>query len=328
MPEYYARLRDTMGAINPLNSLELRRKMAAFRRPQPYRAYDRGAGAGMAATAEAGKGAAERHLPAPRAAGSAERDDRAEPAAAGEGAGGRRGAAVGGEREADRCEAILGKGVRVVRASAARWELSAAEDRVRGATAKAAEGLCAAAGWGVRWGKVRGDCSRMKTVCLWQESKEYLPITRPGNDGYFSRRGGALAQEARKRLQRRFGDVVLDALGVLFGRFRGDADRTQQIDHQPVARLHAGGERFAGLGEEHAAIRARGGQPLALHARDRFDGGGVGDAEAARDVGGARLAPRGQQVGDQFGVVLQQRVRLRRSRLAEAARLRGLGRHL
>src|SRR5215472_14747146 len=138
--------------------------MAVFRRPQPYRAYDRGAGAGMAAIAEAGKGAEERHLPALRAAGCAERDDRAEPAAAGEGAGGRRGAAVGVGWEADRCEEILGGGVRVVGASAARWELSAAEDRVRGATAAAAEGLRAAAGLGVRWGKVRGDCSMMKTV--------------------------------------------------------------------------------------------------------------------------------------------------------------------
>src|SRR5215472_14900256 len=137
--------------------------MAVFRRPQPYRAYDRGAGAGMAAIAEAGKGAEERHLPALRAAGCAERDDRAEPAAAGEGAGGRRGAAVGGEREGDRCEEILGGGVRVVGASAARWELPAAEDRVRGATAAAAEGLRVAAGWGVRWGKVRDDCSWVKT---------------------------------------------------------------------------------------------------------------------------------------------------------------------
>src|SRR5215469_17540321 len=157
--------------------------MAVFRRLQPYRAYDRGAGAGMAAIAEAE--AEERRLTpigplcgpisaerrgrrggGVQATGCAERDDRAEPAAAGEGAGGRRGAAVGGEREADRCEEILGGGVRVVRASAARRELPAAEDRVRGATATTAEGLCAAAGWGVKWGKVRGDCdcSRMKTV--------------------------------------------------------------------------------------------------------------------------------------------------------------------
>jgi hypothetical protein len=43
-----------MGAINPLNSLELRRKMAVFCRIHSYRAYDRGADAGMAAIAEAG----------------------------------------------------------------------------------------------------------------------------------------------------------------------------------------------------------------------------------------------------------------------------------
>ena len=67
-------------------------------------------------------------------------------------------------------------------------------------------------------------------------------------------------QEVRERLQRRFRDVMLDALGVGLGRFGRHAERAQHIDHEPVADAHAIGQRMALLGQKHAAIGPRGRQ--------------------------------------------------------------------
>src|ERR1019366_779493 len=67
---------------------------------------------------------------------------------------------------------------------------------------------------------------------------------------------------------------------------------------------------------------------FALEPGDRLDGGRMGNAEAARDVGRPRLAGAGQEVGDELDIVLEQRGRLRGARLAEAARLRQLRRQL
>ena len=135
-------------------------------------------------------------------------------------------------------------------------------------------------------------------------------------------------QKLRERLQRDFRDVVLDAFGVGLGGFGRHAERAQQIDHQPVAHAHAVGERVALFGQEHAAIGPRGRQAGALEARDGLDRGGVRDAEPPGDVGRPRLALARQQIRDQFGIVLEQRGRLRRPRLAEAARLGAFRRKL
>ncbi len=48
-------------------------------------------------------------------------------------------------------------------------------------------------------------------------------------------------------------------------------------------------------------------EAIALEAADGLDGGGVGDTQAARDVGGARLALALEQVGDDLDIVLGQR---------------------
>src|SRR5262245_50801912 len=64
--------------------------------------------------------------------------------------------------------------------------------------------------------------------------------------------------EVCKRLQRRFRDVMLDALGVRFRRLGRDAERTENIDHKPMANAHALGQRLPLVGKEHPAIGPRG----------------------------------------------------------------------
>ena len=83
-------------------------------------------------------------------------------------------------------------------------------------------------------------------------------------------------------------------------------DGAQQINHQPVPHAHPVGKCMAFLGEENAAVRARGRKAGALEPGDGFDGGGVGNAETAGDVGRPRLALARKKVRDQFGVILEQ----------------------
>jgi DNA-binding transcriptional LysR family regulator len=135
-------------------------------------------------------------------------------------------------------------------------------------------------------------------------------------------------QEAGKSLERGIGDVMLDAFGVGLCRLRGYPERDQHVDHEPVASTHPSRQLMTALGQEHAAIGAGGGDALALEPRDHLDGGGVGYPEPAGDVGGARFAGAGEEIRDQLDIVLDQRRRLRRARLAEPARLGELGRKL
>ena len=59
---------------------------------------------------------------------------------------------------------------------------------------------------------------------------------------------------------------MLDALGIRLRQFGRNAQRAENIDHEPVADAHAVGERLAFLGQEHAAIRPRRRQTGALEA--------------------------------------------------------------
>ena len=79
----------------------------------------------------------------------------------------------------------------------------------------------------------------------------------------------------RKCLQRRFRDVVLDALGVGLRRFGRNAQRTQHVDHKPMANAHALRKPFPFFGEEHTPIRPRCCEPRTLEALNRLDRGGV-----------------------------------------------------
>ena len=68
---------------------------------------------------------------------------------------------------------------------------------------------------------------------------------------------------------------MLDALGIGLGGFGRDAERAQEIDHQPVTHAHAIGEGVAFLGQKNPAIGARGRQAGPFQARNGFDGGGM-----------------------------------------------------
>ena len=81
----------------------------------------------------------------------------------------------------------------------------------------------------------------------------------------------------------------------------------EQIDHQPVALARGFRHRRARFRQKDAAIGLGARQPLALEAGDRLAGGRMGDPHPPRNVGRARLAIGGDQIGDQFGVILKQR---------------------
>ena len=83
---------------------------------------------------------------------------------------------------------------------------------------------------------------------------------------------------------------MLDALGVRLRRFGRHAERTQNVDHEPMTNAHALRQRFPLLREEHTAIRPRGCEPGALEARNCLDRGGVGNAETPSDIGRPRFA--------------------------------------
>ena len=83
---------------------------------------------------------------------------------------------------------------------------------------------------------------------------------------------------------------MLDAFGVRFRRFGRHAERTQEVDHQPMADADALRQRLPLLAEEHAAIRPRGREPGALEAGNRLNRGGVRNAETSDDIGRPRLA--------------------------------------
>ena len=140
-------------------------------------------------------------------------------------------------------------------------------------------------------------------------------------------RSGTGCEEAREGGEGGVGDVVFDAFGVGFGVFGGDADGAEQFDDDAVAGVDAGGQGLAFWGEEYASVGECGGEALALEASDCLHGGCVGDAHAAGDVDGSGLARGGEEVGDQFGVIFEERCGPGTARLAEAVCLGGFLRH-
>jgi hypothetical protein len=118
---------------------------------------------------------------------------------------------------------------------------------------------------------------------------------------------------------------MLDALGVGLRCLARRSDGHQQIDNKPMALPSAFRHRSAGLGQKYPAIGLRSRESLALQSGDRLAGGGVGDAEPPRDIRCARFAIGLDQIGDQFGVILEHRGRARGTRLAETVGLDGLG---
>ena len=99
---------------------------------------------------------------------------------------------------------------------------------------------------------------------------------------------------------------MLDPLGISFGGLGGDTQRKKEIDDQPVACADPFGERPSRFREKHAAIGARCCYSVPRQPGDGFDDGGMRDAQAAGDIGWTRLACHGQQVRDEFDIVLKQ----------------------
>jgi hypothetical protein len=78
--------------------------------------------------------------------------------------------------------------------------------------------------------------------------------------------------------QRRFGNVMLDALGVGLGNLGRDTQRDKKIRDDPMTGSRSLGQRLSSVREKHSAIWPPGGQPLTLQAGNRLDSGRMGDA--------------------------------------------------
>lgn len=85
-------------------------------------------------------------------------------------------------------------------------------------------------------------------------------------------------QELGKGFQRSVGNVMLNALGVGFGNFSGNAERHEEVDDEPVTGPHPFGQRLSCIRKKHSAIWKSCCQPLALQSSDRLDRGRMGDA--------------------------------------------------
>src|SRR5271166_1972253 len=153
---------------------------------------------------------------------------------------------------------------------------------------------------------------------MFVESKNALLSASIHSDAVTFSQSSASLQERREGVERRLRHVMLDALGVGFRRFARRADSEQEIDDQPVALARALGHRLAGGSEEHAAIGLGDREALALEAGDGLARGRMGDAEVVGDVGHPRFAIGRMQIGDELGVVLEERGGARLPRPVEA----------
>jgi len=103
--------------------------------------------------------------------------------------------------------------------------------------------------------------------------------------------------------------------------FDGYADREEDIYDDPVAGSYSRGEFQPAFRQKVTPIGATSYHPFPLQSGDGFDGGDVGNAEAASNIRRTCLASAGQQVSDKLNIVLKQSCRLGRTSLAKAARL-------
>ncbi len=118
---------------------------------------------------------------------------------------------------------------------------------------------------------------------------------------------------------------MFDPLGIGAGRVFRDADGAQHRHDQMMPRAGPFRHGLPGLGEKDAAIGTPGRQPRPFEPGDRLDGRGMGDTEAAGDIRHPRLAMGGDEIGDEFRIILEQNAGAGRARLTEAARLGGRG---
>lgn len=97
--------------------------------------------------------------------------------------------------------------------------------------------------------------------------------------------------------------MVFETFGVGLGGFGRDAEAEEKGDDEFVAAAAGFGEVAAGRGEGDGFVGRGVDEAAFLEALDRLDGGGVGDAEAAGEIGDAGLAGFGDEFGDGFDVI-------------------------
>ena len=110
-------------------------------------------------------------------------------------------------------------------------------------------------------------------------------------------------QEVGEGFQCSVGNVMLDALGVGFGNFGGDAECDKEVHDQPVAGAHPFGQRLSRIRQKHSAIREPCCESLALQSSDRLDRGRMGDAQTASNIGRPGLPTGRQQIRNELAWV-------------------------
>ena len=104
--------------------------------------------------------------------------------------------------------------------------------------------------------------------------------------------------------ERFFADVVLDPFGVGLGDVRPKTERREKSHDDLMAAADLLGELTAPGRQEDRAIRLGGDHAEPPQPRDRLDDGHVRDAQSPCDVGGAGLAGRVDQIGDDLDIIL------------------------
>jgi len=165
------------------------------------------------------------------------------------------------------------------------------------------------------------------------------PIPVPGQPPGFDRQWrawllmpAALREVGDENSEGFLTDMVFEAFGVGLGRPGRHAERLEEGHDDFVPAPRFVGELAAGRREKNRPIRLRGDQPGPLEAADGPADSDVGHTQPPRQVDGARLAARGDEVGDGLDIVLRDFLRVRGPRPLEIvserqrARVGGFGR--
>ena len=100
------------------------------------------------------------------------------------------------------------------------------------------------------------------------------------------------------------GDVVLHALDVLVDRFLVDAEETEKTGERPMPLDDGDGDAVTFLSEGGAPVFFVDDEALGIQALEHVGDAGLGDGEVFRDVHGAGIAFRLDQMEDLFEVVV------------------------
>lgn len=97
---------------------------------------------------------------------------------------------------------------------------------------------------------------------------------------------------------------MLDPFGIDLRGALADADGAEERDDDAVTLAGLGREPFARAGEKDGAVRTAGHPAITNKTCDSANDGDVRNAERASQIDDPRFAARGDEVRDQFDVVL------------------------